>query len=469
MATASDSSASVQSVNSVLDHHSRLASPCSFSSISDQKHVLDSEIFLNQLIAPPASNLAEDGQAEGSENVGVTKKCVWNNPANGVTPQVGAVMGTASWPDFSKSTRASTKDSSTDSLEELSHEPIILSKGTSVDSWSSQEVVNSIVSATNSASNHESPIRQYSPELGGDRTSHRNIAANGSFSQAPNSHSSVVEASPFNPGKSSISSGVSPRDNTRRDVGQIGGSHSGREPHHPRGPFRRNNSGPQLQGNGSSNHGHGSKRDQERWIHDRSNNHRSFGSRVNLAPQQSVASGPFIRGPVSSAPFIPPPTPVGVRPYGPPVFYNDASSFMYYGLGPQPGSPGHMPTFPYAPMLNPIPDPHLPSKIVNQIDYYFSHDNLVKDTFLRQKMDVDGWVPINLIANFKKIRELTDNVQLILDALRASNVVEIQVEKLRRKGNWRKWIMLTIMYPTGSSLRSLNISSLHIHDKKTNT
>ncbi|XP_075497460.1 la-related protein 1C-like [Primulina tabacum] len=348
------------------------------------------------------------GQAEGSENVGVTKKCVWNNPANGVAPQVGALMGTASWPDFSKSARASTKasSSSTDSLknaltnQSFCHRFIIsvivvlyilalliylfnLSDGTSVDSWSSQEV------ATNSASNHESPIRQCSPELGGDRTSHRNITANGSFSQAPNSHSSVVEASPFKPVKSSISSGVSPRDNTRWDVGQRGGSHSGHEPHHPRGPFRRNNSGPQLQGNGSSNHGH-----------------------------------------VSSAPFIPPPPPVGARPYGPPVFYNgeDASSFTYFALGPHPGSPGHMPMFPYAPMSSPIPDPHLPSKIVKQIDYYFwTH-------ILRQKMDVDGWVPINLIAKLKKIRELTDNVQLILDALRASNVVEIQGEKVRRKG-----------------------------------
>ncbi|XP_075497397.1 uncharacterized protein LOC142534411 [Primulina tabacum] len=297
MATASDSSASVQSVNSVIDRHSRLASPCSCSSISDQKHFL-----------------AEDGQAEGSENVGVTKKCVWNNPANGVAPQVGALMGTASWPDFSKS------------------------------------------------------------------------------------GSSVVEASPFKPVKSSISSGVSPRDNTRWDVGQRGGSHSGHEPHHPRGPFRRNNSGPQLQGNGSSNHGHGSKRYQD------------VGLMIGAITINLLAAECFI--------------------------------FTYFALGPHPGSPGHMPMFPYAPMSSPIPDPHLPSKI-GETDRL-----LFLDTYLRQKMDVDGWVPINLIANFKKIRELTDNVQLILDALRASNVVEIQGEKVRRKGNWRKWIMPTFLYST---------------------
>ena len=29
-----------------------------------------------------------------------------------------------------------------------------------------------------------------------------------------------------------------------------------------------------------------------------------------------------------------------------------------------------------------------------QIDYYFSIDNLVKDLFLRRKMDDGGWIPL---------------------------------------------------------------------------
>lgn len=29
----------------------------------------------------------------------------------------------------------------------------------------------------------------------------------------------------------------------------------------------------------------------------------------------------------------------------------------------------------------------------HQIDYYFSIDNLVKDLFLRRKMDDGGWIP----------------------------------------------------------------------------
>ncbi|XP_075514622.1 la-related protein 1C-like isoform X1 [Primulina tabacum] len=388
---------------------------------------------------------------EVGEDDGVTKKRVWNKPANGVAPEVGVVMGADSWPALTKSARA---DSSTDSLKELSHGSLTPSKKMSVGSSSSLE----------DSLNHESPSHQTSIERGGGSLRHSsNITANDSFSQAPNSHSSVVEASLFNPVKSSSSAGVSPRGNTHRDVAQRGGFYCGNEPHQPRGPFRRNNSGPQLQGNGSFNHNHGGKRDQERGKQDWSNNHRSSGSR---APQQRVASRPFIRGPISNAPIIsPPPPPVAVRPYGPPVFYNDMPSFMYYAPGPHPGSLGHMPMVQFAPMFYHIPDPHLPSKIVSQIDYYFSDENLVKDTFLRQKMDVDGWVPINLIANFKKIRELADNVQLILDALRASNVVEIQGEKVRRKGNWKRWIMPPILYPTGSSSHSLNNSSLDILEK----
>lgn len=32
-----------------------------------------------------------------------------------------------------------------------------------------------------------------------------------------------------------------------------------------------------------------------------------------------------------------------------------------------------------------------------------SDENLIKDTYLRQKMDEQGWVPISLIAGFKKV------------------------------------------------------------------
>ncbi|CAI8591808.1 unnamed protein product [Vicia faba] len=50
-------------------------------------------------------------------------------------------------------------------------------------------------------------------------------------------------------------------------------------------------------------------------------------------------------------------------------------------------------------------------------------------------MDDQGWVPIKLIAGFKKVLLLTDNIQLIMDAVRTSPVVEVQGDKIRRN-NW---------------------------------
>ncbi|TXG62218.1 hypothetical protein EZV62_013581 [Acer yangbiense] len=79
--------------------------------------------------------------------------------------------------------------------------------------------------------------------------------------------------------------------------------------------------------------------------------------------------------------------------------------------------------------------------IVKQIDYYFTKENLVKDIYLRQKMDDEGWVPIKLIAGFNKVKLLTFNIWLILDALRGSMVVEVCGDKIRRRNDWIKWII----------------------------
>jgi len=37
-----------------------------------------------------------------------------------------------------------------------------------------------------------------------------------------------------------------------------------------------------------------------------------------------------------------------------------------------------------------------------QIEYYLSEENLTRDTFLRSKMDADGWVPLHVIMNFNR-------------------------------------------------------------------
>ena len=52
--------------------------------------------------------------------------------------------------------------------------------------------------------------------------------------------------------------------------------------------------------------------------------------------------------------------------------------------------------------------------IINQVHYYFSPENLARDDFLRSHMDVaEGWLQIQLLATFNRLRSLTTDVRVI--------------------------------------------------------
>ncbi|PAV75890.1 hypothetical protein WR25_05511 isoform D [Diploscapter pachys] len=68
-----------------------------------------------------------------------------------------------------------------------------------------------------------------------------------------------------------------------------------------------------------------------------------------------------------------------------------------------------------------------------QLEYYFSRENLITDRYLRCQMDADQYVPISIIAGFRKIVQLTTDYNLIKQVLRESNQVEVdeRSEKVR--------------------------------------
>ncbi|XP_023247863.1 la-related protein 1 isoform X2 [Copidosoma floridanum] len=63
--------------------------------------------------------------------------------------------------------------------------------------------------------------------------------------------------------------------------------------------------------------------------------------------------------------------------------------------------------------------------IRKQIEYYFSEENLMRDFFLRRKMDADGFLPITLIASFHRVQALSTNVSLVIEAITESDKLEI--------------------------------------------
>lgn len=109
-----------------------------------------------------------------------------------------------------------------------------------------------------------------------------------------------------------------------------------------------------------------------------------------------------------------------------------------------------MPAF--APSGAPPPGPPPPStaerqslknQLQAQVEYYFHMDNLLKDVFLRKHMNEEGWVPIQVIAGFRRIISLTTDQSLICDAISQSSKLELDPQNisLRLKHDWHRWIL----------------------------
>lgn len=169
-------------------------------------------------------------------------------------------------------------------------------------------------------------------------------------------------------------------------------------------------------------------------------NLQAFGSNKNINVQQSVGPKAFVRpqffspalglvtgptfpGPPGSMYYLPAPSPVSVRVPHPPFFV------------PHPASGASTISSETS---------ALRANIARQIEYYFSDENLRTDKYLLSLMDVQGWVLISIIADFKRVKRMSTDIPFILDTLQSSSAVEVQDEKVRRRGEWSKWVPASV-------------------------
>ncbi|XP_032858748.2 la-related protein 6 [Tyto alba] len=84
-----------------------------------------------------------------------------------------------------------------------------------------------------------------------------------------------------------------------------------------------------------------------------------------------------------------------------------------------------------------IPDPQLVRRIVSQVEFYLSDENLAKDAFLLKHVQKNkmGFISIKLLTSFKKVKYLTRDWRLTLYALQFSDLLEVNEEgtKVRRR------------------------------------
>lgn len=164
-------------------------------------------------------------------------------------------------------------------------------------------------------------------------------------------------------------------------------------------------------------------------------NQRPVGSKDDIQLQQSMGLRPFLRPPY----------------FGPAPGYMDGANFpghpgaIYFLPSPPPVRVPYPPFFVPHPVSSgastpPSPALALRESILKQIEYYFSDQNLQNDHYLLSLMDDQGWVPISIIADFKRVKKMSTDIAFIIDALQASSTVEVKGDKLRRRDEWSKWV-----------------------------
>jgi len=88
----------------------------------------------------------------------------------------------------------------------------------------------------------------------------------------------------------------------------------------------------------------------------------------------------------------------------------------------------------------PLDEATLKTRIKHQIEYYFSEENLLKDIYMRRKMDPNGFLPISFVAGFHRVRLLTQDLKTVIDALNDSEIVElVDDERIRAKKDPQRW------------------------------
>ncbi|KAF3789662.1 La-related protein 1C [Nymphaea thermarum] len=365
--------------------------------------------------------LPNEANEDGSPSL---KKHAWNKPCNAPgTPVVDAVavIGAASWPALSESVKASSK--SVDSAKPLgdgsvaSQDPVM--------PQTPQRSVENSKAEENPTRNHESVNRPAHPHRRSNNTNGVNAISGAESLHDASRRQEQAQRDPSR--KSNWESGS-------KGWGSPG--HSGNV--HARNPFRKGN-GPYPRGNAPhhSNHGNrGNARDQDRTHYELTSN-QGYGGR-NIHQQQRGGPRNFIRSPAASH-FM-----NMHRGYPTQMVYPDMGTQLYY----VPGAPAEpfqgvsfVPHVPPNAFFYPAVDHQLRTMLVRQIDYYFSGENLCKDLFLRENMDRQGWVSVSVVANFNRVKQLTNSIPFILDSLRGSSVVEVQGDKIRRRNDWGTWLL----------------------------
>lgn len=83
------------------------------------------------------------------------------------------------------------------------------------------------------------------------------------------------------------------------------------------------------------------------------------------------------------------------------------------------------------------------NKIQKQLEYYFSVQNMNNDDFLRGSMNENGWVHVDIVVAFNRMKTLGATKELVVEAAFHSTTIEIDAksqDKIRMTKYWKQFV-----------------------------
>lgn len=113
--------------------------------------------------------------------------------------------------------------------------------------------------------------------------------------------------------------------------------------------------------------------------------------------------------------------------------------------------------------LRPMSEERLRDSLKKQLEFCFSRENLSKDLYLMSQMDGDQFVPIWTIANMEGIKQLTNDMDLIVEVLRGSPLVQVDEKGEKVRPNHKRCIIILREVPETTPVEE--VEALFQNDK----
>jgi hypothetical protein len=83
----------------------------------------------------------------------------------------------------------------------------------------------------------------------------------------------------------------------------------------------------------------------------------------------------------------------------------------------------------------PLQGDALKSALRTQLEFYFSRDNLINDAYLLSQMDNNKYVSVDVICNFRKVKQLTEDKALIAETMKSCKNMQLDATGTKVKPN----------------------------------